>query len=122
MKAEIKDIYSTDFNVDPLKSYQPKEIDNFGFLLDIELGIEDEIGADIFNIMICSPKWLIENHNKDEIILGLHYIIMFEYDYQKLYKKLIELMCIEGKDWVEITAKLRYIGHWEFEDYKPSIG
>ncbi len=108
MKSEIKSIFSPDIDMD-LKEYKPIKLNDFGLLLEIDVGIENEKGADIFNIMLCSPQWLTENFQSEEIVLGLHYIIMFEYNYDKLYKKLQELMCIEGKDWDEIATKLSYI-------------
>lgn len=120
MKSEIKDFFGSGLDCS-LESYIPEEKDNFGVLLDIEVGIQDEEGSDVFYITLCTPKWLIENQANDKIILGLHYLIMFKYDYKILYDKLQELFCIEGKDWEEIATKLSYIGHWEFQDYQEYI-
>jgi len=117
MKSEIKNLYSPDIQ-ETLDLYKPKKNDNFGLLLEIDIGIENEEGADIFNIVLCTPKWFEEFYKKKDMVLGLHHIFVFEYNYEKLYKKLKELMCIEGKDWHEIATKLSYIGHWEFQDYK----
>lgn len=116
MKAEIKEFFCSDIE-QTLEFYKPEKPDNFGILLELDVGIVGKEGADIFQVMLCTPKWLIENMKQEEIVLGLHYIIVFEYNYEKLYKKLIELFCIEGKDWDEIANKLSYIGLWEFQDY-----
>jgi hypothetical protein len=116
MKSEIKYLHSPD--IDSMLSFTPVEYDNFGFLLQIMVGEEGKDGEESFDIMLCTPKWLIMNTKSDEIVLGLHYMIVFEYNYEKLYKKLIELFCIEGKDWDEIANKLSYIGQWEFQNYK----
>lgn len=117
MKAEIKNLFSPDIE-QVLESYKPEKQDNFGLLLELDIGTVGQDGADIFNIMLCTPKWIIDNMKQEEIVLGLHYLIVFEYNYEKLYKKLVELFCIEGKDWDEITKKLSYIGQYEFQDYK----
>lgn len=117
MKAEIKDLFSSDIE-QTLEFYKPNIPDNFGFLVFLEIGIEGKEGADDFQVMLCTPKWLIENMKQEEIVLGLHYIIVFEYNYEKIHKRLVELFCIEGKDWEEIANKLSYIGQWEFQDYK----
>jgi len=117
MKSEIKNIFSPDIQ-ESLELYKPEKDDNFGLLLEIDIGIENEEGADIFNIVLCTPKWVEEFYEKNDMLLGLYHIFVFEYNYEKLYKKLKELMCIEGKDWDEIATKLSYIGHWEFQDYK----
>ena len=116
MKAKIIYIYGSD--VDPVELYQPEKSDNFGFWIEVMMGIKGQVGEESFQICVCSPQWLIENQSKDKIVLGLHHLIMFEYDYQILYAKLQKLMCIEGKDWNEISQKLSYIGYWEFQDYK----
>jgi hypothetical protein len=116
MKSEIKDFFGSGMD-EPLELYQPKITDNFGILIDLEIGIVGKEGADLFYVMLCTPKWLIENMKQEEIVLGLHYLIVFEYNYEKLYKKLVELFCIEGSNWDEITNKLSYIGHYEFQDY-----
>lgn len=117
MKSEIKDFFGSEINIS-LELYQPDIPDNFGFLIDLEIGIVGQEGADLFYVMLCTPQWLIENMKQEEIVLGLHYMIVFEYNFEKIHKKLIELFCIEGKDWNEITNKLSYIGHYEYQDYK----
>jgi hypothetical protein len=117
MKSEIKDFFGSEIN-ESLELYQPNIPDNFGFLIDLEIGIVGQEGADLFYVMLCTPQWLIENMKQEEIVLGLHYMIVFEYNFEKIHKKLIELFCIEGKDWDEITNKLSYIGHYEYQDYK----
>lgn len=117
MRAEIKDFYSIDTDK-TLELFKPDIPDNFGMLIFLEIGIAGKEGADDFQVMLCTPKWLIDNMKQEEIVLGLHYMIVFEYNYEKIHKKLIELFCIEGKDWDEIANKLSYIGQWEFQNYK----
>lgn len=117
MKSEIKNFFGSEID-EPLEVFQPEITDNFGFLIDLEIGIDGKEGADLFYVMLCTPKWLVENMKKEEILVGLHYLIVIEYNYENLYKKLNELFCINGNDWDEIANKLGYIGQWEFRDYK----
>lgn len=117
IKSEIKSVFAIDEDTD-LDKYQPIESDNFGIVLDLEVGIEGEIGADIFYITVCTPKWLEENYKKEDLVLGLHFIIVFEYNFERLNNELQRLFCIEGEDWDEISKKLSYFGAWEFQDYK----
>ncbi len=117
MKAEIKYFHSPD--VYELEKYVPIENDNFGFLLELEIGIVGKDGADLFNIMLCTPKWLINNNKNDEIIFGRHHLIVFEYNYQKIYKTLNDYISnIDCENWEEIANIISRIAHWEFEDYK----
>lgn len=117
MNSEIKDFYGTNIEY-PLDKFIPKIHDNFGFLLNVEVGLTGQEGADYFDIFICTPKWLISNMKKEDFVIGLHYLIVFEYNFESLKRKLNELFCIEGNNWIEIATKLSYIGHWEFQNYK----
>ena len=100
MISEIKDFYSTEIN-QSLDQFSPPIKDNFGLLIDIEVGVNGNKGSDGFQIMLCTPIWLIENFNKEDFVVGHHYLIVFEYNFVKLRRKLNELFCIEGNNWFE---------------------
>jgi hypothetical protein len=118
MKAILKDIYSTDISI-PLADFKPDDSENFGFLVRIIVEEEKHGGEESFDIMVCTPKWLISNHNKSDIIIGRHYLIVFEYNYLRIYSKLKTIIDeIEVKNWDEIGMIIGRIGKWEFEDYK----
>jgi len=117
MKAEIKYLHSPD--VDNLKEYQPQEKDNFGFLLQVMIGPKGEKGEESFDMMVVTPKWLMEKYGPDEVVFGKHYVIVFEYNYDNLYNRL--QYTVDGlgeKDWNALALKLARLGHWEFDDYK----
>ena len=65
-------------------------------------------------MFVCTPSWLLENKKQEEIIFSKNYLIVFEYNYNKI-QKYIEF--IEGKSWEEIALKINRIASWEFEDY-----
>ena len=117
MQSEVKNISSTeilDFN-----TYRPTHEKSFSFLLTVKVGSKGANGGDLFYIDICTPQWLMDNHNLGEVILGKHKLIVFEFDMQRILKQIKALFdgC-DGKDWNEIAIKLSRIGHWEFEDYR----
>lgn len=118
MKAILKDFYSTDIDV-PLLDYIPPFPDNFGLLARLIVREEKMGGEESFDIIICTPQWLISNYKKSDIIIGRHYLIVFEYNYQRIYSKLKSLIEeIEEENWDEIGLKIGRLGKWEFEDYK----
>ncbi len=117
MKAEIKAIFSTD--IENLELFQPNEEDNFSFPLRLLVGLKDEDGEESFDIIVVTPKWLIANHLKSEIIFGRHYLIVFEYNYQNILKRLEKYInSLDGNSWEDFALKIARIGYWEFEDYK----
>lgn len=118
MKAEIKSIFSLDIESD-LKNYQPDRSDNFAFNLRMIISPKGMVGEESFDLMVCTPDWLKDNINKTEILFGRHYLIVFQYDYDAIYKKLTEYVNnIEASNWDEIGTLIGRIGYWEFEDYK----
>ena len=116
MKAEIKYLHSPD--VEDLSAFWPKDPACFAFLLQVMVGPKGAEGEESFDIHVCTPKWLVQNHKPHDIIVGRHYLILFEYDYARLKKFLEKLVsaCV-GENWQEIAEQVGRIGAWEFEDY-----
>ena len=119
MQAVLKSLHSPD--VADIKSYLPDEEENFGFLLQAMIGPLDREGEESFDIIVCTPKWLTENHGRSDILLGLHKLIVFRYDYLQL-RQFIEkyLMRCSGDTWEEIARQVNLLGQWEFENFRPS--
>lgn len=117
MIPKIKDIKSSD--IDELENYTPETPDNFEVSISLDIGMENEKGADIFQVTFCTPKWLGENCKESEIFIPRHNLIVQKYNYSAFVKKLNEIcqMC-EGKNWDECVLKLSRYFLWEFEDYK----
>ena len=117
MKAELKHLHSPD--VENLKEYKPQVADDFGFLLQVMVSPKGEKGEESFDMMVVTPKWLMNKYGHSEVILGKHYVIVFEYNYQNLYNRLAyEIDAFEEKNWERIALKLARLGHWEFDAYK----
>jgi len=119
MQAVLKSLCSSD--IADVESYQPEKEDSFGFVIRAMVGPMGEPGEESFNITICTPKWLAEQYGATDIVLGLHKVIVFRYDYSEL-RRFIEkyLMRCSGDTWGEIAQKVSLLGHWEFENYRPA--
>ena len=118
MRAVLRYLHSPD--VHDLKAFRPEESDNFAFLVQIMVGRDTGPGEESFDVLVCTPRWLLENHSNEEILTGRHKLIVFSYDYQRLHR-FIENAVSEasGSNWQEVASRLARFGHWEFEDYVP---
>jgi hypothetical protein len=121
VQAILKGLHSLDLSVGDVENYLPDEEDNFGFVLRAMVGTVDGEGEESFDITVCTPKWLAENYGPTEVLLGLHKIIVFKYDYRRL-RGFIEkyLMHCSGSTWEEVAYKVNLLGQWEFEGYRPN--
>lgn len=117
MKAEIKRLHSPD--IDDLHEFTPADPDSFCFLLQVMVGPESKVGEESFDIQVCTPKWILENHRREDIIIGRHYLLVMEYNFERIQGK-VNSFCsnCEGSTWEEVAEKFGRLGKWEFEDYQ----
>lgn len=120
MKASLIRIHSPDvFN---LAEFIPKNSDNFGVLLQLIVGPLNDDGEESFDVMLCTPQWLIANHSPSDVIIGRHYLIVFEYNYQRIYNRLKRIVeSVEAETWDDIAILIGRVGKWEFEDYNHNF-
>ena len=117
MKAVIKGIISPD--MDDLRNYVPSDREKFGVLLQLLIGPEDAKGFESFQTMLVTPQWLTANHQKEDVIIGRHYLIVFEFNYERIIQTIQSYLAeCTGENWKEIASKIARLGHWEFEDYQ----
>jgi hypothetical protein len=117
MRAEVKSIISPD--ISDFITYYPEDDTLFLFLLQITIGTKNIEGGDSFQIEVCTPKWLMQNYNENEIIFPRGKLIVFEYDLEKILKRITDYCdSCEGATWEEIVCKISRIALWEFEDYR----
>jgi hypothetical protein len=116
MRAIIKSFQSID--IEDLYNFTPLNRDNFSFLLELMVGPDTEEGEESFNIQVCTPQWLSSNMKKEDILLGNYFLIVLEYNFERIFNKIRQLVegC-SGNNWNEIAEKVSRIGHWEFENY-----
>ena len=119
MKPSIRRIHSPD--VSDLEGYRPDDPSVFGFLAQVMIGPANSEGEESFDITVCSPKWLLEQYARQDVIFGRHHLIMLEYDFARMMS-VFERLCNESEapTWGEVAAKLGRFAKWEFEDYRES--
>jgi len=119
MRAELKRLHSPD--VENLESYVPNQINNFGFLLQVMAGPKNAPGEESFDVVVCTPDWLKRQYKSSDVVVGRHYLIVFEYDYGRL-RRFLQEYCEQcfGETWPEVANKLNRLGKWEFEDYQAA--
>lgn len=116
MKAHLKEINTSDIDID---TYYPEDEQCFGFYVEAIIGTESEDGGDIFGFQVCSPKWLLYEYKKTDIIFCKNMIMVFEYDFQAITQKIIDLCNrTTGDNWNDIAQHLAKYGAWEFENYQ----
>lgn len=69
--------------------------------------------------MVYTPRWFPDPFAKDDVVMGRHYLVIFEYDYERLINRInTYLELCSGETWQDVARKVARIGLWEFEDYK----
>ncbi len=117
MQAKIKEISSPDVE---LRTYRPEDEACFGFLMELQIGPENEKGADLFQIMVCTPDWIKANYFDRKFVWGRHMLIVLEYDLTEIEQSISRYVeSCTADDWYGLALKLSRIGGWEFEDYQP---
>ena len=117
IQAEIKRLHSPD--VYDLANYKPDSESDFGFLLQIIVGIKGVDSEESFDVIVCTPQWLTKHYSKNDIIFGEHHLMVFEYNYDKIKKKIAEYINgLKEDSWEALASKIGRIGKWEFRDYQ----
>lgn len=116
MFAKLNKVFSPDIN--DLKSYRI-ESESFSFLVQASIGSNIGNGEDIFDFIVCSPKWLESVLEVEKTWFGKGYLFMNFYTYDLLINTLSKLcQRTSGNTWNEIATKLSRYGLWEYEGYK----
>lgn len=118
MRAVIRGFHSPD--VRDLADFQPEDPDVWGISLQVLVGPENAMGEESFDLTVCTPGWLAKQLGEDEMRWGRHYLLLKNYDWERLEPFLRrQFEGVEGETWLEIAALLGRYGRWEFEDYSP---
>ncbi|WP_083254312.1 Imm8 family immunity protein, partial [Pandoraea sp. ISTKB] len=101
MRAEIKSISNDEFY---LESFRPDDPKSFFLTLRMRIGREGTATADDFELLVCSPGWLLKNTWQPT--WGRHMLIVHEYDFHEIERFIHEYVdrC-EGANWVEVATK-----------------
>ena len=115
MKAILKSISTDDYS---LSEFYPEDENLFSLQLLLRIGMEDSLGADNFDLRVCTPEWLCKHQWLPELMR--HTLLVRKYDLDEIKKTITDYIdqC-EGSDWMEIAQKLSRAFAWEYEDYQP---
>jgi hypothetical protein len=100
-----------------LETFTPDICDNFGFLLEVFVGFEGENGEECFDMFICTPKWIEQHYSKQTVLVGLHTIMVQEYNFERIKSAIEEMFHTSGATWKNAIKDLRYYGLSE-HDFK----
>ena len=114
MRAQLKTLASPDTG--DLRGYLPENPHAFALLVRAGIGVEELEEFEVFEFLVCTPGWLMDNLRPGDHRLGNHLLITPHYDYERLVKYLHQFCArCEGADWFAIAQKLQALGRWEFE-------
>jgi hypothetical protein len=118
LRAQVKDLYSLD--VEDLVKYSPDDPDCFSLHLRVIVGPKDQLGEESFDVEVCTPNWFLHKYGRQNVIIGRHFLIVFEYNFERIRRTIIDFCenCT-GDTWEEVALKVSRLGYWEFEDYVP---
>lgn len=117
LKGELRCLLSTDTDGD-LRSHDPGP--HFYILVRAMIGPRSAPGEESFDLEVCSPSWLSMEARAGSAVLGRFRLFMTTFDVDVIERYILSLIDqAEGRDWLEVRAKLARWLHSEFEDYVP---
>jgi hypothetical protein len=111
--------------VDDLDSYRPEDPATFGVSLELYVGMPDAPAGDAFDILVCSPRWLVGHFDHPALqqrLPGGHVVpgrglwLMERWDLGQV-KASIDLVLgsVTGERWADIADWLSRHLPWEYE-------
>ncbi|MDR4305112.1 hypothetical protein IHQ68_00525 [Chelatococcus sambhunathii] len=106
----------TSTDVDDLRSYAPGT--NFCVAVTAIIGPRHSPGGEMFQFLVCSPSWLADELERNEVICPQTYMFMASFNYAALERFVLKRIAhATGETWREIATKLARWSDWEFEGY-----
>jgi len=116
MKAKLKTYFCSD--IENLEAFQPEDPASFCLVLQLGIGPIDGPGYDNFQLTVCTPKWLEQQHTYNGY--SRHLWLTPNYDFPTIIAGIQEYISqIGGESWAEIATQLAQFAYWEFEGYQP---
>lgn len=116
MKAIVKEVYSSDLDVE---TYRPADPFDDGQWIRLLIGPDDGPGEESFDVLVCTPRWLAREIEREGMQLVRHALVMEEFDLSRAIERLRhEVGLASGSTWQHLLLGLVQIGHWEFDGYR----
>jgi hypothetical protein len=114
MRARLKKLSSDE--IPDLEHYAPPLPDAFAVTLVLEVGPLGVRGRERFELLVVTPKWLLERHGKAGAVIGRAKLIVFEWSFPRLKTFLArEVERCSGATWPEVARKVSRLAEWEGE-------
>ncbi|WP_282295045.1 immunity 8 family protein [Stenotrophomonas sp. PS02289] len=114
MKAVLKGMTNDYFD---LEEWEPEDPLDFSLDLLLRIGGSNSSGADNFDLVVCTPKWLARY--SDAGMWGRGMLVINHYDADLIRSKVVEYIdACSGEDWMSTASRLSRVFLWEFEGYK----
>lgn len=112
LKLEVKSIISPDLD----HGKAPVEPDNCAVFIEVEIGVKDKEGADIFSFTAITTKYLVSN---PLTTWGRGYLLMESFSWTETEAMLNKLLSfVREETWVGVAHSLCKELHWEYENYQ----
>ena len=118
IKLEIKDYHSAD--IEEVWEWKPSSDEEVYYSLEIDIGKVSDKKSSIFQLIVASPASLQSRAETepDNIIVGRGYIIIENYQWDKIESRLNEIIrSCERKSLDESISCLQRYFIWEYEDH-----
>ena len=109
VRPVLKRLHSPD--VFDLESLSPADPSCFSFLLQAMYGPAGSEGEESFDILVCRPKWISGEVEREGIIDGRHHLIVSRFDLAQI-RALLEryAMASAANTWEQAASKLSRLG------------
>lgn len=110
-------IRGIDFGTIDLDRYFPENPRNFCIWLTLSIGPKDSDGSHLFQVGVCTVTWLSHKLSAERIFSLRSMILVEEFDFQFLKKKLFEIVAdSQRSSWDESVQVLSRYFSWQFEN------
>jgi hypothetical protein len=114
MRARLKSLRSDE--IADLARWAPPLPDAFAVPLVLEVGALGLRGRERFELLVVTPRWLLEHHGPRGAIVGHGMLVVFEWSYERIRAFLSkEVERCTGATWPEVARKVGRIAEWEGE-------
>lgn len=118
-RAVIKNFEGMGY-VDPC-DYVSSDPENDAFTLRMLVGSADSPGMELFDVLVCTPGWLVGEISQNGPQIGRHMLILELLELldlqraQDFLRRRVEQLMAPTRS--ELAEKVARLGYWEFEDH-----